>query len=174
MLWIFFFLIFFSIQYPDWGITVGWSVAVASFVPIPVALLLVLLWNRFNLKKSFYPTEEWLPANEADVQNYRNRWYRKKTGNDVYSVLPGLNDDDIFCDSFLSSKERQETLFQGRRQGAFPSVPSTEELQSSFAYFHHNNNNTSNNMPSSSTVIRSDLYFNNNNNNSNVVANTSL
>ena len=53
----------------------GWCVAVSSFLPIPILMIHELIKQKFNLSKSFMPTDEWIPGDEQLVNAYREKYY---------------------------------------------------------------------------------------------------
>lgn len=62
----------------------GWSVAFLSVAPIPLVIIYVFLTTKGNnfmdkLKKSFKPTEEWVPADSKLAPAYRKTWYGIET-----------------------------------------------------------------------------------------------
>ena len=67
-------------HYPSWAIVLGWCCALFSCLPIPIALVYVLITTKWKswpelYQKCLKPTPEWLPGEPGLDEEYAKRWY---------------------------------------------------------------------------------------------------
>ena len=67
-------------EYPQWTIAIGWIISATVFSPIPIFAIYAIYTSKqesilLKLKSVFIATDEWVPAKNSLIEEYKRQYY---------------------------------------------------------------------------------------------------